>query len=289
MLYHVKPEESGIKLQAFLKSKLAHLSARQIKHLIDSNKCKVNGRMERFASTPVGAGDVVEFLVEEKLSASPLQFEPSRLLYEDADLLIYNKPSSVASDNEKFCLALQRDNPSLALLHRLDKDTTGVLLFAKSEDMEQEMLNLFKERLINKEYLAIIDGLPTHASGTIDNYLGEIRRYEGQVIWGKVPKARGHHAVTEWESLKRGKHASLVRCFPKTGRTHQIRVHFSEMGHPLLGDFQYSKTFHCKYRAARCMLHAEKVSFIHPGTHKELTVAAPIPEDMERAIRDLFI
>lgn len=293
MQWKVSLEESGMKLQAFLKQKLGEtLSARQIKQAIENKFCTVNKRLERFASALVGAGDLIELKLDSATSqvstvAIP-KFEPSRILFEDEDLLIYDKPPFIASDNEKFLLNLKRTLPYLALVHRLDKETTGALIFAKNETALTQMLELFKQRLVNKIYLALVDRCPEKSNGIIDNYLGELKRYQGQTLWGSVPKSKGLHAITAWERLRFNQQAALIRCFPKTGRTHQIRVHLSEMGCPILGDFQYGKNFQCNFRPARYLLHASEISFIHPRTGKNISAASPLPSDFLAAIEKVL-
>ncbi len=292
MKWEVLPNESGIKLQAFLKLKLGdRFSSRQLKQMIEHNQCQINNRIERFASAFVGTGDIISFSYDEhplEAKPTPLKFDPKRILYEDSDLLIYDKPSGISSDNPDFLRIIKRKLPFLTLVHRLDKETTGILIFAKSEEAKLSMMELFKNRLINKTYLALVDKVPCPSTGIIENYLGELHRYEGQVIWGSVPKGKGLSAITEWKCEKHGNSAALMRCFPKTGRTHQIRVHMSEMGHPLLGDFHYGKQFHCKYRPSRCMLHALEIRFIHPRSSKEVIVISSLPADMAEAISKLF-
>lgn len=287
--WKVLPEESGMKLQAFIKLKLDDsISARQIKQAIENNCCTVNTRIERFASYNVGTGDTVKLkmdIPQDKPVA--IKFEQNRVLFEDSNYLIYDKPANISSDSNEFLKTIQRKLPYLALAHRLDKDTTGVLIFAKNELALSAILALFKGRLINKEYIALVDGIPTKEKGRIDNLLGELKRYQGQTIWGSVA-TKGLPAITDWEIKRKGKGVALINCYPKTGRTHQIRVHLSEMGNPILGDFQYGKRFLCVYKPARCLLHAAKVSFIHPTTGKAIEVSSPIPADFAEAIEKLF-
>lgn len=290
MNWNVSPEESGIKLIDFLKARLGTgYSARQVKRMIESNLCQVNGRIERFASTVLGAGDSVIFQIEIKPSSnskSPLA-EKTRILYEDADLFIYDKPPGFASDDPNFHKALKAFANHLELIHRLDKETSGVLMFAKTATMFDAMVSEFKAKKVKKTYLAVIDGIPTKNTGIIDNYLGKIVSYQGQALWGSVTSTKGQHARTEWELKQEGRQASLLYCYPITGRTHQIRVHLSGIGHPILGDFQYGKKFACAYRPDRCLLHALEISFIHPFTGEPLRAAAKVPEDIITALQNL--
>lgn len=282
--WEVSSTESGCKLQAFLKVKLNHkFSAKQIKQAIENNKCLVNGKTERFASYTLGTGDKITWLLDTaKKPSQEIGFETQRVLYEDADLLIYDKPAGIASDNIKF---LKRNLPYLSLVHRLDLDTTGALIFAKNEQSLQAMIQLFKKQLVQKEYLAIVDGVPSKSAGIINNFLGKIHSYEGQTLYGEVTK--GLSAITEWRLESKNIDVALLRCIPKTGRTHQIRVHLSGIGHPILGDYQYGRHFRCSYRPHRYLLHAFLLQFPHPSTGKEVKVMAPLPNDFEEVCNTL--
>lgn len=287
MHWEVSSTESGMRLIAFLLQKLDNqYSARHLKQLLEKNQCTVNDRVERFASTTVGTGDQIALSISNPLPKSSALSSPAQILYEDNELLIYNKPAGIACENEKF--QFLKSGSYLALVHRLDRDTTGALIFAKSQDVFEKMVLLFKKRLINKEYLAIVDGVPKMNQGLIDNYIGEIHRYQGQKIWGEVKKQEGQQAITTWQCERKGSQSALVRCSPKTGRTHQIRVHLSSMGHPILGDFHYAKKFRCSYQAPRCMLHAWTLSFPHPTETKAIKIHAPLPDDFKKAIEQLF-
>ena len=288
--WEVSKEESGTTLLAFLKKKLdSSYSARKLKKAIESNLCQVNDRTERFASTILGTGDHVHFLAVNTSPTSPsLSFDAARVLYEDQDLLIYDKPPGIASDSAELKQTLQQHYTPLILVHRLDRETSGVLILAKSRVIFEKFISIFKQLQVQKTYIAIVDGIPSKKNGLIDNFIGERHRYQGQIILGEVPAARGLRAITKWECDKVGKNASLVRCHPKTGRTHQLRVHLSGLGHPIIGDYQYGKNFTCPYRPARCLLHALEISFPHPSTGIILTVSAPTPKDFNTALEALL-
>lgn len=289
--WEVSADESGIPLLTFLQKKLGfEYSGRFVKKLLEKSLCTVNLRTERFGSSIVGTGDKITLAIDDPAQIAPSQIliDPSKVVFEDNHLLIYSKPAGIASDNEKLHAVLMHGKPYLGLVHRLDRDTSGALIFAKSQKAFDGMLSLFKKRLINKEYLAIVDGVPQDTQGLIDNYLGEVHRYQGQTIWGEVEQKKGLQAITAWKCERRGKDAALLRCFPKTGRTHQIRVHLSGIGHPILGDHQYGKKFRCSYRPTRCMLHASVLSFPHPCGGNEVKIRAPLPEDFRSAVEHLF-
>lgn len=283
MQWVVEKGENGLKLIEFLKLKLPTSSSRQIKKNIETNGCKINGRMERFASTLVGAGDKIVFQLTER------QVEEGGVLFEDEHLFIYNKPSGISSDDPNFIRELEKvASTSLYLLHRLDKETTGVLLLAKTKEMNEKMLDLFKNRKIEKTYYAVVDGIPAQDHGVIDNYLGKLHSYQGQAMWGAVEPSKGLRARTLWKTVKKGKKSALVECHPITGRTHQIRVHLSEMGYPILGDYQYGRQFRCSYSPRRCLLHCFELSFIDPIKETAVKVSAPLPNEMETALKTLM-
>lgn len=269
--------DAGIRLSHFIQKRVTPLSLARLKQALEHNRCLINGTIERFASTKVKPGDMVSFIAYKEALAHT--FEADRVLFEDDHLLIYNKPAGLTSETD----GLPSLFPDYHLVHRLDRDTTGVMLFAKSPEIHKKISELFKELEVKKEYLAIVDRLPKISSGVVENSLGKIGWYEGQTIWGEVKK--GAYAKTEWRMEKRLKRAALVRCFPLTGRTHQIRVHLCGIGHPILGDAQYSRSFACPYLPMRTLLHATQVSFVHPVTQQELTIKAPLPADFLKALQ----
>jgi 23S rRNA pseudouridine955/2504/2580 synthase/23S rRNA pseudouridine1911/1915/1917 synthase len=247
-------------------------SARALKRALEANACRVNGRVERFASAQLEKGDLIELAAIEKThEAKPIY----TALFEDEDLLILNKPVQSICNDAFFQKALKR---RVWLAHRLDKDTTGVLLFGKSPSVAKELQNLFEERTVEKEYLALVDGVPRQSSGTIRSNFIKKRIFEGQTIWGSSPAGTGLYAETSWEiQTTLGTQAALLRCRPKTGRTHQIRVHLSEMNHPILIDRQYASHFRSSIFAARPLLHASRLQFSWKGS--ALSFEAPLPID----------
>lgn len=287
----VPGEETGSKLIAFLVKHLDKThSARYLKRAIENNRCQINGRTERFASTVLGKGDHISLKLDiEVAERSTVQFDPKRIIFEDQEILVYNKPPGINCDKSGIEQLLKGYCSSVQLVHRLDRDTTGVLILSKNLKSHESLLNQFKEQMIQKQYRAIVDGVVRESAGVIDNLLGRKKVFSGQTIWGAVKKD-GSHARTDWKKLKDSKKAAatLLSCFPQTGRTHQIRVHMAEMGHPILGDFQYGKEFQCDYRPDRYLLHAEQVELLHPATSKRLVVQAPLPEDFKTAETKLF-
>jgi len=259
-------------------------STRELKSLLESNGCTLNGRMERFGSVGLVAGDKVTLESSSREKIDVTKKRPT-ILFEDSDFVVINKPAGISSEDSSLKKSLEKSLGHLILMHRLDKGTSGALLFARNENTEKAFQLLFRQRKIEKHYLAIVDGIPTKSKGIIDNFLGKISGYQGQSIWGPVPKDKGLQAITEWKIEKRFSKSSLLNCKPLTGRTHQIRVHLSCIGHPILGDVQYGQYFVCDdYHPKRPLLHALSLSFCHPITGKKLVITAPEPDDFKEAV-----
>lgn len=243
-------------LQAFLR-KQTDLSGKAIKRALEQGACRVNGVIERFANTPLQKGDKVSF----KLPSENPQ-ESMEILYEDSELVIYNKPSGMTTQGKY-------------LVHRLDKGTSGVLLVAKNGPIQKKLEDLFKKREIKKTYIALVKGSLRKEQGMIENKLGKVGEFQGQTLYGSHPQ--GLTATTHWKCLQKGKGVSLVELVPHTGRTHQLRVHLREMGHPILGDLQYGREVVFPEEVHRLCLHAYRLSFLHPKTGKRIQATAPVP------------
>jgi 23S rRNA-/tRNA-specific pseudouridylate synthase len=261
------------KLIAFLQAQLGGAySGKQLRKALEANLCRVNTRVERFGSASIKAGDTVELAAAWK-SLLPKKPAPIETIYEDEHLTIINKPAGWVS----------ADTQSSRLVHRLDKDTTGLLILAKSSHAFEKMKELFEKKEIVKEYLALVDGHIFQQEGRIENRLAKKGSFQGQTIWGSSPT--GSTAITDWKALAKGKNSTLLLCKPLTGRTHQIRVHLSEMNHPILVDRQYAKSFRCKHFIQRPLLHAHKLRFTHPFFNKEIDLEAPIPQDFQEVLK----
>lgn len=247
-------------------------SARLLKRALEANVCRVNGIVERFASVRLNPGDRIELAANwEKFEGKDPSFS---ILYEENDLLILNKPVNAICTDEAMRRALKRP---VFLAHRLDKDTTGALLLAKNPQVAQELHECFKNRAMEKEYLALVDGVPREKSGIIESYFVKKKTFQGQTIWGSSSTGNGLWAQTSWSLLKSFQDAALLSCHPHTGRTHQIRVHLAEMGHPILIDRQYATRFRSRLFAARPLLHAHRLRF--PWKDRIIEAEAPIPDD----------
>jgi 23S rRNA pseudouridine1911/1915/1917 synthase len=227
----------------------------------------------------------VNFITEAKvLLAEKIALD---ILYEDDDLVIVNKPAGMvvhpacghASGTLLNALAGHAAGRFASLLvHRLDKDTSGVIITAKNERAKNSLVKQFQGRAVRKTYLAAVKGSVNESQGRIEAPLGRSPSDRKMMVVGPLAEKM---AITEFSVVHRTPHYSLIEAHPVTGRTHQIRSHFAYIGHPVLGDAMYggperidAREFH------RQMLHAHHVSFTHPSTGKRVEFTAPPPEDI---------
>ncbi len=261
--------KASMRLLAYLRAYCpSYSSVKALKRAIDHKRCKINGRVERFSTHQVNQGDVIE------IALGPIEKQESPLvLGEEEQYVAYNKPPYVLS---------QPPQKDLFSVHRLDKETSGVLLFAKTLEAQEQIGQLFKDRRVEKTYLAVVDGRIEKKQWTCDNFLGKKESYEGGAIYGPVSPRIGKRAVTHFWCLKTTEKASLLLCQPITGRTHQIRSHLKTAKHPILGDWQYGRQFTSSYEPKRHLLHAYSL-FIY-----NKRIIAPLFEDFRAACADLF-
>lgn len=255
-------------LLAFLRAHHPHYpSVKALKRAIDQKQCKVNGAVERFSTHPVHPGDTVEILL-----GPPPERQSANVVHEEKGWIAYQKPPHQLSDPPSGLLPV----------HRLDKETSGVLLFAKDAKTQAELITLFKERRILKRYLALVDQTVERPTCVCENFLGKVESYQGGAIYGAVSPKAGKWAKTTFRLLKPGKEASLLLCEPWTGRTHQIRTHLASLGHPILGDFHYGRHFRSRLQVKRHMLHAYSLTIM------QQEIIAPLPLDFTDAYAQLF-
>jgi 23S rRNA pseudouridine955/2504/2580 synthase len=239
-------------------------SVKAIKRAIDGRRCLVNGRIECFSTYRVRGGDRIE------IDLTPIPTSSAQpILYQDEQLLVVNKPAGV----------LSQDQQGYVLAHRLDKDTSGCLLLAKTGAIKEQIKSQFLKFQVQKSYLARVDGTIRRDQGSIDNCIGPKHNWQGQTLYGSM--ASGRRAVTRWRLLVAQNGTSLILCQPITGRTHQLRVHFSEMGHPILGDALYGRRPRSGQQPTRLLLHAYILTLTHPTTQQSITVTAPPPEQLQ--------
>jgi len=253
--------------------------------------------------TAVAGGDRLEFSLPAVAAADLKPAEiPLDVLFEDRHLLAVNKasgmivhPGAATGDDTLVHALLSHCAGSLSgiggverpgIVHRLDKETTGVIVVAKNDQAHRALADQFATRTLTKEYVALVAGVPQLLSGTIDRAIGRHPVHRHRMTIGEG----GKPARTDWERVEVfGDIAALLRCRIFTGRTHQIRVHLKSLGHPILGDALYGwkPDPRLKEQPARVMLHAEHLVLAHPSTGKELDLRAPLPADFTKLIRAL--
>lgn len=278
----VSKKQGGMRVIDFLLLHIETDSNKALKRHIESGSVRVNGKMERFASSKLKERDRVSFVIQEKKEIEP--FDKQAILFEDESLLICNKPSGVACDPKGILAHLSRYSKQLKLVHRLDKDTSGVLILAKTESAKKKLEELFKERLVEKEYHAVVNGIVPFQKKQVVNRLCKIQEFSGQSLYGSGVKG-GLEAITRFSLIKRGKYSSLLACYPETGRTHQIRVHLAELGFPILGDLLYGKEVGNRWAPNQLLLHAYRIKFSHPETNEKIEVEAPTPTLFQEALQ----
>ncbi|MBU3888238.1 RluA family pseudouridine synthase [Methylosinus sporium] len=313
--FEVPPEAAGARLDRFLAERpelvAAHLSRTRLKALIEDGRLTIGGGAARDASRRLAAGDSVTLAVPPPEPAEPQPENiPLNVVFEDAHLLVVDKPAGLvvhpAHGHETGTLVnalLAHCGASLSgiggvkkpgIVHRIDKDTSGLLVVAKTDAAHKGLSRLFEDHgrklHLVREYLAFVWGAPERRHGVIEAPIG--RHSTQREKMAVVPEERGREAVTHWELVESFGPASLVACQLETGRTHQIRVHMAHIGHPLIGDATYGAGFKTKTallapaaRAAvetlgRQALHAASLGFMHPVTREELMFESELPEDL---------
>lgn len=271
--FHVRSDEAGMKIPAFLvtKKQLKLPSAKKARDLLEKGCCSINGEVKTFASYVVCVGDIVDIVLRSDQNDS---FSPS-ILYEDQYLFIIDKPPGIVSDQKSIEAFMKRP---CFLAHRLDKDTSGILICASSKPYEKDLQDLFLHKAVEKTYVAIVDGKMNKKEGRIEKkivYKGRV----GSSIFYEASELQGMSASTTFKTVQKNDMASEVLLYPHTGRTHQLRVHMASLYHPILGDYHYGKRFVSSKRPKRHLLHAIKVVFLHPFEKKKVVCIAPIPDD----------
>lgn len=264
------------------------LSDRLITKLKKANKIYLNS-LPTYTKKSVTVGDTVSVLIdfEEDNSNIVASNIPLNIIYEDDYLLVLNKPANIAihpsilhfdnslSNGVKFYFDKLGLKKKIRIVNRLDRNTSGIVILAKNEYIQECLIKQMKTNEFKKEYLAIAKGILESKSGTL-NF--PIARKEGSIIERTV-SSDGDSAITHYDVVKEFNNLSLVHIVLETGRTHQIRVHFSHIGHPILGDTLYGSPSELINRQA---LHSYKLTFIHPVTKKELILESSLPNDIKK-------
>jgi 23S rRNA pseudouridine1911/1915/1917 synthase len=293
----IPDEQGGQRLDQALAALLPEYSRTRIQNWIRARKVRVD---DAFASTKtkVNGGEAVQVEIEPDLGATPdaPQDIPLDVVYEDASLLVVNKPVGLVvhpgSGNPHGTLlnALLHRVPQVAelpragIVHRLDKDTSGLLVVAKTLEAHTDLVRQLQARTVKREYLALVYG-EIDRDGTVN---APLARDPFNRVKRTVHHA-GKEAVTHYEVVERFPGVTLVRCKLETGRTHQIRVHMQHIGHPLVGETVYSagRRGHHKIAFPRQALHAERLGLIHPLTQAYMQWECPLPADFAALLGEL--
>lgn len=280
----------GVRLDRFLAEPLGSRAKAQT--LIDTQRVRVDGRV-RPKRHLVSAGELIEVEPDESVAVEIEEgAAPFDVAYEDDHLLIVDKPAGVVvhparghwSGTLAQALAGRSaggDEPWRAgIVHRLDRDTSGLLVVAKSDDVHRALKAELKERKLHREYLALVEGRPPARTGTVDAAIGRHRRERTLM---SIDTDEPREARTHFELERALPDATLLRVVLDTGRTHQIRVHMAAIGHPVAGDPQYGTSG--LYGLERQFLHAARLAFSHPVSGEALDVASPLPADLAEALR----
>ena len=285
-------------------------SRSQAKQAIENGDVKILGGKAK-PGYLVKPGDRVEVFLPDPKPAKPQPEDiPLKIVYEDRDILVIDKPAGIvthpAAGNYSGTIVNAvlfhcHDLSSIGgvmrpgVVHRLDKDTSGLLVIAKNDAAHQSLSKQFHDRTVEKSYLAIVHGRMPTQEGRIESAIG---RDPASRIKMRGALNHGRNAVTQWKEIEAFPGASLLELKPLTGRTHQIRVHLSEMKHPVVADKLYGSKAGLKNisdtraRAAlanmkRQALHAHRLTVTHPATGEKMTFESPLPDDMQRTIEEL--
>lgn len=284
--------DEEVRIDKFLANKL-ELSRSKIQKLLKEGKILVNGKSTS-ANYVLKLKD--EIAMEDELdftiSVTPSDDEVE-VVYEDDYLLIVNKKSGMvvhpAPGNYDHTLVnallgrfqLSNDAIRPGIVHRIDKDTSGLLIVAKTDEMHDKLSKMIAEKKIERRYLAIVDGLILHETGTIDAPIGRDLENRQKM---KVTDVNAKHAVTHFKVLQRFANKTLIECKLETGRTHQIRVHMAYIGHPVYNDPVYNSKKATEFGQ---YLHSKSIRFIHPVTKKEIYIEQEPPIEFQEKIKEL--
>ncbi|WEG12313.1 RluA family pseudouridine synthase [Pullulanibacillus sp. KACC 23026] len=269
-------------LLEFLLQVIGNRGRNTVKSILARGQVSINGKKTTQYNEPLKSGDVVEVNLAKKGDSKKL--EGVTILYEDEDILVVDKKEgllTIASDKEKQLTAyrqltdyVQTFDPKqrIFIIHRLDRDTSGVLMFAKSQEIQQKLQNDWKNSVSERTYIALVEGQIKKKTGTITSWLKETRTH---LMYSSNKPNGGQKAVTHYAVLKASDKFSLLQVNLETGRKNQIRVHMQDIGHPVVGDKKYGGRGN---PIGRLGLHAHILSFKHPQTGKIMRFESPVPK-----------
>ena len=287
--------DKGKRIDSFLNEVIEDATRSYIQKIIDGGYVEITGKKNTKSGNKLKGTEtiVVNLPEDETLDLIPEDI-PLEIIYEDSDIVVINKaPNMVVHPahgnyNGTLVNALLYHIKDLStingvirpgIVHRLDKDTSGVIVVAKHDEAHTTLSDMFKEKTLEKTYVCIAKGIFKDKSGRIETLIGRDPRDRKKMA---VVTENGKIAISNYEVLDESKNYSLVKVRIETGRTHQIRVHMKSLNHPILGDATYGNSTD---GIARQMLHAYRLKFTHPISKKEMVVTAPIPEDFKRAAK----
>ena len=288
----------GKRLDIFLQSMLEEMSRAGVQKLIEDGLVKVNGKDIKKAGTKLKGNEIVEVKIpEEETPELKPENIPIDIVYEDEYIAVINKTSNMTVHpaqniytgtlvnallyHFKSLSNINEDNIRPGIVHRLDKDTSGLIIIAKTNEAHERLVEMFQSKNMKKTYIAVCKGNFSQKSGRIENLIGR-DPYERKRM--AVVETNGKPAITNYEVIDEVQDFSLMKVNIETGRTHQIRVHMKFLNHPILGDSTYGSP---SKLAERQMLHAYILEFIHPVTKESIKVKGKLPEDFENIIKKL--
>lgn len=294
----VENEQVGKRLDLFVISVIKDLSRMNAKRLIEDGNVQVNSKNSK-VSYKVQNGDIIEIHIPEaKQLDLKAQEIPIEVVYEDSDIIVVNKPKGLvvhpANGNwdgtlVNAIMAICKDSLSgiggevrPGIVHRLDKDTSGLLIIAKNDKAHINMSNEIKNREVKKVYIALVRGIVAENEATINMPIGRSNKDRKKMAVVK----NGKEAITHFKVIKRFDKYTLLEVKIDTGRTHQIRVHLSEIGHPVVGDEIYSNGKN-EFGVHGQLLHAKSLDFKHPITGKDMHLEAELPEEFKNILKKL--
>ena len=311
----VNTNENNLRVDVFINKREKQISRTRIKNLILKEKLRLNDKIINTPSKKVSVGDkiILQITKPKKVSLKPYDFKLN-IIHEDEDLLIINKPAGIVMhpgagnyDNTIVNALMHYNKNSLSsigdelrpgIVHRIDKDTSGLIVISKNNEAHENLSNQFSQHTITRFYQLLIWGKLRPSSGKIDTF---ITRSSTNRQMMEVSGSKGKRAITNYKTLEvfendKTPTLSLVECKLETGRTHQIRVHMTHMGNSIMGDGKYKKKYkklknvdtnleNSIYKLDRQFLHAKTLGFIHPRTAEEMSFSSILPHELENILK----
>lgn len=276
------------RLMDFLIASMPQRKRTMVKNLLSHNQVAINGIPTTQFDTPLNPGDEVKVNLSREFRL--FYNRRVKLVYEDDDIIVINKGYgllSMGTDKIKdgTAYSILRDylkwkdpRNKLFIVHRLDRDTSGLMVFAKSIEAKERLQHNWNNMVISRKYLAVVEGTPEPAEGEVRSYLAENSKFE---VYSTNNPEEGQLAITRYKTLKSRNGYSLMEVSLDTGRKNQIRVHMKDLGHPIIGDRRYGAKSSPIHRMA---LHAQTLRFVHPITRKDMNFSTPIPASFAKLV-----